>query len=161
MASFIIVEGPDGAGKTTLAETLVLHGYTYIKMGVPDCRPYDYWLRELMQAGDKTVVDRLYWSELVYGPIYRAGANITYDEIDRLNQVLWGCGALLIKCLPPKEEVLRNALARPDEIGYHKKISEVYDSYAGLFSMHMKLPSLSYDYTKDDLIRFARYLVSL
>ncbi len=36
MGRVVILEGPDGSGKTTLAKELVKSGFTYKHMGVPD-----------------------------------------------------------------------------------------------------------------------------
>src|SRR5688500_988429 len=72
----VIIEGPDGAGKTTLAEHLVKHhGYRYHHEGKPEhvdmlVRYAEVFL-EQTASGQPVVFDRLHLGELVYGNILR------------------------------------------------------------------------------------------
>jgi hypothetical protein len=76
MGSVIILEGPDGSGKTTLANALVKMGFEYRHEG-PSPKKIDlvdYYLKTLNNAIESqtdTVLDRFWLGERIYGPIAR------------------------------------------------------------------------------------------
>lgn len=70
----ILVEGPDGAGKTTLARELaVALKVPYYHSGPPETKDplTEYWQYTKRLLVDGGVVDRFYLGELVYGPLRR------------------------------------------------------------------------------------------
>jgi len=77
MGRIVILEGPDGGGKTTLARQLVeQYGFYYKHEGPP--APYRdniaYYLsilNEAIEALYNTVFDRCWLGEMIYGPIFR------------------------------------------------------------------------------------------
>ena len=85
----IILEGPDGAGKTTLAEALMAGFYRKWPSGTftvehrgplsPDVDPVDEYTLPDYDPTDRTnlvVCDRWHLSETVYGPIYRGASRV-------------------------------------------------------------------------------------
>lgn len=84
----IIVEGPDGAGKTTLVEHLlsVTKDSTSIHCGVPDIPPTRYFTAQALEGWwsgkDCVIFDRFHLSEQVYGPIMRGGDGL--GEVGRV-----------------------------------------------------------------------------
>lgn len=84
----IILDGPDGSGKTTLGHQLESEGYVYLKSprlaakGDPERMEYET-ARYLRLYGNSPVhvVDRMLFSEQAYGPVLRgrsAFSNLEY-----------------------------------------------------------------------------------
>jgi len=81
MAKVIVLEGPDGSGKTTLAEKLQALGWEYRHEGPPPkgANVVEHYLQilNLSLLNSRNIVhDRLFAGEAVYGPIHR-----NYDAI--------------------------------------------------------------------------------
>lgn len=107
----LIVEGPDGSGKTTLINNLGLKrlhlkslrggvgGTTAAGWAGQDEAPTAY-ARRLREEPDGTAFDRFYLSELVYGPLLRGQAAITEDEAVLVRRVECALGIQTILCLP-------------------------------------------------------------
>lgn len=113
----IVIEGPDGAGKTTLAKSLVGPGVsTYHHFGPPEpeiTSLVDYYQLQLSYHTNSwtrptAVFDRLAMSEMVYGPIARGGSRISGEEFDRFMHWCRERGVLHIVCLPPYQICLAN-----------------------------------------------------
>ena len=93
-AAHLVIEGPDGAGKTTLAQALCASGYAYRHEGpppptVPALRYYAGILARLEQP---TLLDRFHLGELVYGPIVRESRRSSVICARRASR-WWRCGS--------------------------------------------------------------------
>jgi thymidylate kinase len=123
----IILEGPDCAGKTTLATKLKekLTDYLYIHHGVY-AHAYKPHLESLKL--ETVIIDRHWPSELIYGTIFRAGP--TYNIYTMEKRVTENVLTKHILCLPPKDLVLKNFLERKGK-GQEQfdDVSKVYDAY--------------------------------
>jgi thymidylate kinase len=79
----IVIEGCDGAGKSTLANRIaVAHGHAIVHSArTPDGLDLvDRYQRILARIG-RFVLDRCFLSEAVYGPLYRGHSRLTCDQI--------------------------------------------------------------------------------
>lgn len=80
----VIVEGPDGAGKTTLARALSQHyGLSYQHEGPPpnDVDLLGYYSQKLDRVRGKNVIfDRFAMGQLVYGPMLRNDERFGTEE---------------------------------------------------------------------------------
>jgi thymidylate kinase len=105
----IVIEGPDGSGKTTLIDKLrrqttinwpIVH---VVQPGVPDIRQ----MIALIKAGP-IIFDRFHLSPIVYGEVLRAGPEL--DEHDRwaLEGMLKARGFLTVICLTSVERMCLN-----------------------------------------------------
>lgn len=115
----LIVEGPDGSGKTTVIEKLGLTrrhlkslrggvgGTTQEGWGGTDHAAVAY-IRQLIDAPDGTAFDRFYLSELVYGPILRGQSAISETDVDLVRRVACLMGILTVVCLPSFETTFKN-----------------------------------------------------
>jgi hypothetical protein len=105
----VILEGPDGCGKTTLAAHLVEQfGFEYRHEGPPplDCDRLHYYGNLLLEAhkGTKPVVfDRFHLGEVVYGPIKRYEDKLGYSGMWLMQRLIEATGTRLFVCLPPYE----------------------------------------------------------
>ena len=109
----VVLEGPDGAGKTFLAEHLrEKFGLAYHREGPPpvprDRLALHYTgvlfnaVMDKMGGGKGTVLDRFALSQSIYGPVYR-GEDDFAEELAYLGKTLRRIGALQVLCLPPLE----------------------------------------------------------
>ena len=131
----IILDGPDGAGKTTLAnkiaERAMLKGYVPLYAHLS--KPADAWaehrdalfeyIRCAFECNTKTLViaDRHFMSEAIYGHVYRQGSEYPFAarHVDRL---LYRYGAVRVVCAPPVEYVIETHARLKSER------TEMYDS---------------------------------
>ena len=132
MGKVVILEGPDGGGKTTLARRLVEeHGFIYKHEGPPPpgvdlMEYYKTSLYAAIKDYRNTVFDRHYLGETIYGPIARG--------VDRVGRE----GLKLFERLHDSRDV-RQWIVLPDEgtslFNYSKKIKEK-DDYLKSMSRH-------------------------
>lgn len=101
----IILEGPDGSGKTTLATKISKQtGYPILHFAQPKTDEekqgmFDEYYKLARKNYTKNVIlDRCWYSEMVYGPIMRDKSYITYPQMYLLEQQLCKHGAMLIYC---------------------------------------------------------------
>lgn len=131
----VILEGPDGSGKTTLAQYLQRKGYKYHHEGPPPlgAEPLLWHYGRVLDSfrGQDVVIDRLALGECIYGPVVRG--------IDRLGEEGWrvftrlalAVGACEIVCLPPPETCFENWRDRRGELFVQPaQLYEVYSRYA-------------------------------
>lgn len=147
----IILEGPDGSGKTTLGRRLSeLHGLPLVKRGKQDA--YLWVMSELSSwtlSGLK-IYDRFALvSEYIYGPLRRDGIQTEFElEFSPTGQMMerFIQDSLIIYCRPPAERIALNVgrTAQPVDIG--PITSRVIVAYDEWFS---HVPHKLYDYTSD------------
>lgn len=149
----IIVEGPDGAGKTNLvthlAEELQLpvapRRVSKQAVHLVEMRP---WVDENLREGLRpTLFDRHpFISEFIYGPTMKGRLPEGFDDPDWLQERLARFNKLnpaIIWCLPPLEEVVNNIDGDPDNEAIAPHIETIYWLYYYRAMHH----GLMYDYT--------------
>lgn len=91
----VVLEGPDLAGKTTVAERAVKrYGGTVIANGPPP--PHgslvQHYLQQIEDARDRgpalTVFDRLHVGELIYGPLFRSTSRLSTQDVSSIEHAL-------------------------------------------------------------------------
>lgn len=123
-----IIEGPDGAGKTTYAQALCEQfGYEYHHEGPPPIgvNTFTHYLR-LLERSKPTVFDRLHLGELVYGPLLRGSCGIDYEQCRYLSDK-----ALVTVCLPPMG-VCMKSLHEEEFIKSTLQLMDAYERWARL-----------------------------
>lgn len=155
----IILDGADFGGKSTLANKLMskYRNHVYIHCAVTsDIKQLHETaiLNAIKLSRDFTViVDRLHYSELVYGAIFRNGPcydvkkfdeHFSTEEYPEIRKVL---------CLPPKDIVLNGFKKRAAAGGeMFDTVEKVYDAYA-----KNPLGWNIYDWTKGEEIDLERF----
>jgi len=134
-AGLIILDGPDGAGKTTLAQYYVKkHGaiYMHLTYRFKD-NMFAYHTAMLLKAcklvdqGHLVIIDRLWMSELVYAKVFRNGSK--WPFMSRfLDRIILKYSGIYVMCVP---ESSREYLTHYDELKTLR--DEMYES---MFNVH-------------------------
>lgn len=155
MGQIFIIEGPDGAGKTTLAHELKKHFLpfaTYVHLGPP--KPYEDVLHQyatvLYEASlnpRATIIDRLHIGESIYGPIIRGKDRLGAEGKTLIQRMISGYGAVEVLCLPDYAIAADNwRLNQGHE--YVKKTDQYEKIYNGYAALVDEWPGIVYRYNE-------------
>ena len=148
----IVLEGPDGVGKTTLLnDQTFFKGISTVHLGPPSPQvtPLFEYVDAINQTeGHSVKFDRLHLGERIYGRILRYHDRLGVIGQRMVERVLLGRHAVCIKCLPPYHIAFKNwkeRLARRGELVTDPAL------YAAIYRMYEDIPSdlptKVYDYT--------------
>lgn len=156
MGKIIILEGPDGGGKTTLARGFEDLGWRYKHDGPPpagrnNIAYYLEVLNEAMVSPLNTVFDRLWLGERIYGPVVRHMDTIG-EEGQRLFMRLHTSKEIVqYICIPQYDVAIENYIIKmKDKTDYLKSASlfkEVYKRYVDWAYTNAAMHEM-YDYQK-------------
>lgn len=162
----VIVEGPDGAGKTTLINTLTrfrpgdrfVHHDAYLgetHIAAQYLGPMlDAWQRKIARRAHTLVMDRSWLAEPIYGDVMRNGENrIATWQRRILERTFMGLGGVVVVCMPPVDSCIRAWRSRrhteyPDS---ETRLRKIWDGYAAAIGhWHARgLAVVPYDYESD------------
>lgn len=158
----IIVEGPDGAGKTTLIKSLQeLTGFEVaprvVSKETKALFDLQVWVEENLDTGDQDIIYDRYRliSEFIYGPVLRVQQQPGFTDLDwTLNMLsqLYELEPIIIYCLPPLDVVKANLANDPDNTQVVNHIEQIYTAYlqrASLDVIMRPTRTILYDYTED------------
>lgn len=158
-----ILEGPDGAGKTTLANIIaeqrkasVVHSY-FDKSWDIKAHHMDMWkAANIINEWRDVVLDRWAPSEAVYGPIFRDKAG--YDVME----LLWGFddkNVTWIYCRNDNavQNHLKNMETRDEMFDDMSQVVVEFDKFINDTDF---LNWITYDYDKVDMLEFVKNLPS-
>lgn len=152
-----IIEGPDGAGKTTLAKQIkeASPGSQILHFGAPETdedaeRYWQIYFQALKEhAGETIILDRSWYSDMVYGPIMRNRLEMTPQHKEMLELTVRALGGgIVIYCTGSQQRLWARCRARgetyiPDS-NVHKEICKAYDR---VMKTVQWLPVVCYDTT--------------
>lgn len=126
----IIIEGPDGAGKSTLAKSLADRlDMNILKMTANGGQSVQEYLQKL--ACDGVIIDRCWVSEQVYSDLFGREPRIDNDDAEALTELCGRMGIPIIVLLPPLHVVIGRLNERGDEYAdiVCPNITEIYKRY--------------------------------
>lgn len=166
MLRHIVVEGPDGAGKTTLIDKIV-KGFGYVQHPRASrsvegpVADLDQWVVNDLNGLGKfppSIFDRHpLISEPIYGPICRGKVPGNFNQTWWVNtmRARLACHALVILCLPPFDIVKDQATKAAQMPGVLDNLPRIYDAYQRMTWVGVQM---RYDRTRVDWMSMAPVL---
>lgn len=152
MVKIIIIEGPDGSGKTTLVNFLgkelgVGIAPRVVSKDTEAMVDLKEWVdKNLDQGKVPQIFDRhRLISETIYGPIVRGTAQPGFSELSWMGPRLkrfYDLEPLIIYCLPPLETVKKNLSDDPDNITVKHLTEAIYQSYVSRIALDLQYAPL-------------------
>lgn len=145
----IVVEGPDGAGKTTLIEALMERfdlpvAPRVVSKDAEAMVDLKVWVdKNLLQGFHGTIYDRhRLISETIYGPILRSTPSPGFDDVlwlePRINE-FYRLKPITIYCLPNLDTVRRNIDGDQDNKTIAPYIDQIYSAYVARAAIDLAL----------------------
>lgn len=133
----VILEGPDGGGKTTLAQTIARHYQCEVHHEGPPplaVHPLEHYGSLLQRyRGQRVVLDRFALGERVYGPIVRKKDRLGEDGWRVMSRLIRAARAVQVLCLPPLEMCHEAwASGREELVRDEEKFNTTYETYCRL-----------------------------
>jgi len=134
----IIFEGPDGAGKSTIAAIIA----SFLKVPIINNSykdPCDYdWFKHQLEK-HSTIIDRTFISEIVYSKVKGRVSNLTPGGIASLQDICVQRNHLIVYCTGSPELIIERAFSRGEDYVNEKELIEVIDGYEFYFE-HVAKP---------------------
>ena len=149
----IILEGIDGAGKTTICEYINSFNGNEIHHLRFEEKYAKTFLDLIFNLKDDTILDRSYITELVYGPIVRNFSKISDSEAEIILEKLAKLNVKLIYLKASKDDLLKRKCEIQEDydliFNYYESLTESYDKIINVVSS--KIETHTIDTSKNDI----------
>lgn len=146
----IMLEGPDLAGKTTLAKQLtkMMRGSEILHRGPPESQdPFTEYLKPLEQMyyeGRWPVLDRWHWGETIYGPILRGRSMMDTVQQEYIEMACMRYGVSRLLLLPSYDTLMARFDEHGDDLVKREQMIAIATAYQKLemdprYSVHRTL----------------------
>lgn len=131
----IIIEGADGAGKTTLANKLAEQtGFPIVHRSNPKSEEEKKQMMAMyiqtIKENKNCIFDRCWYSEMVYGPVMRDKSYISEEQMYVLEDMLNQVGAVIIHCTASKKVLWSRCKKRgEDYIKRRRTLGKIRDGF--------------------------------
>lgn len=152
----ICLEGPDLAGKTTIAQWMQVEltrrnvVTTYIKRGpiredpmTEYLRPLDALLEFNLKIPQTLILDRWHVGELIYGPLLRGRSELTARQADYLEMVMQTLGCTFVHVTAPIPTLQDRWDVRGDSLVKREWLHRISDEYWDYVSTRRHWDSIS------------------
>jgi hypothetical protein len=158
----VIVEGPDGAGKTTLIHQIRARSDRYFWIMRPSRPPTSKpeilrtlrWITSRPEKLDLLFDRHPAISEQIYGPIFRGINHLAEFEGAKATRALLGGVSMIIYCRPSKDRIRLNTRITPQMEGVPDLIDKIitaYDSLMTELSLYKRVYHYDFDRDGDEL----------
>ncbi|MGH3569147.1 MAG: hypothetical protein ACRDRH_24610 [Pseudonocardia sp.] len=133
----IVLDGCDGAGKTTLAQRLsTAHRFTAVHSArTPDGTDLLVHYRGILARPGRLVLDRCFVSELVYGPLRHRRSRITLTQAVELAETVVARDGTLIHLTGTPSAIYARLRARDDDTAATPtEVAELVTAYEHVFA---------------------------
>lgn len=162
----VLVEGPDGAGKTTLISQIVksmFHDSVFVgSCGVPEESPMKEYLHKAIEGWydrkDVVIFDRFHIGEQVYGPIMRGKNGLGSLKRNVLEGFLAELFDPVIVLARPPFEACREVWSERREDEYVPDEDRMLRVWEAFGDIKTNLAIVAYDRTCDNVDRLMRRL---
>lgn len=158
----IILEGPDGAGKTTLARQLCAElDMDYHHEGPPPAErsALEHYGGIFAGAKRPTVFDRFFLGETVYGPLLRGGSSLDPQDLTLLGRLMWGSGTLTIFCDPGSDVCFANNKLKAELINDEALLVRAYEAWQATWELAGPYgPRATYNYSSEHCRHFSQFI---
>lgn len=151
----IVMEGPDGVGKTVLSMALkkkldarYLHLTYRFKNMMSTYHTAAIKLAARSAQSSPAIIDRWWISEIIYAQVYRQGSKFIRDYF-LLEHVANRLGVVYVLCLPKDRQTYvshYNRLKGEREEMYDHSMEDVYDQYESFYRQYLGI--------KENVIRY-------
>ena len=147
-----IIDGADGSGKTTLAKRLSdITGYKYFHFSYPKTIEEKLNMvqnyREFIKNNPNAILDRSWYSEMVYGPVMRGPSYVSHRDMQDLELLLAKYGGLIIYCTDKPEVLWKRATERgEDYVTDYTKFVAICEKFDEVLGVQHLVPVVKYDY---------------
>lgn len=133
----IVLEGCDGAGKTSIADALRdQHGYAVTHSGrTRDGTDLAARYRQILATPGRIVLDRSFISELVYGPLFHRRSRITPPAAVDLARLAAGRGGVLVHLTGNPDVIAARLASRDGTAPPLEHLRSIIDAYHAAFRL--------------------------